>query len=377
MEKGWRTHSTSVVFKAWAGFKLETFRAVYYDGKTAVRHAVSVNFRSMALDVVTAVNAVVDTWQYDDIELSDQDGGSARVVKKGTEARLVFSDPQAFTALKELAPNLLSQKQRTLRNMGMSVVVTVVLIAIVYFSMPMFATAVVALIPFETEAKIGGSYVQSVQTALGSDEAGKCQNAPGRAALDEMVAYLSAYNSGPFPYHVTVLDNALVNALALPGGHIFIFRGLLKEAESSDEVAGVIAHEMSHVNHRHGMQGAVRNFGFSLLGDMMFGGNVLGTASNVFMMSSNSRQAEHQADLDAVETLNRADISTIGMAHFFERLKNKEQQSSSGLFALPTMISTHPPSKVREALARDVKVSSGGWTLSDSKWLALKAICGE
>ncbi|PCI38023.1 MAG: hypothetical protein COB46_12315 [Rhodospirillaceae bacterium] len=362
-----------------AVYKVQTFDATYYDGRTAVRHDVTVQLYAEALDILGADGQVIEQWPYQAISLSDQGGGTTRLVVEDSEARLVLSSSEAFQALKNRAPNIDSQKQRTLRNMGLSVLVTVGLIGVAYVSIPVMASAVVAMIPYETEKNIGEGYAKDMQALFSKTKApNQCTEDAGVQALNTMVTYLSAYSSGPFGYQVDVLDNTMVNAMALPGGHMFIFRGLIDKAESSDELAGVLAHEMAHVNHRHGMHGVVRSFGFQMLSDMMFGGNVMGNLSNIMMMMSHSREAERQADIDAIETLRRANISTAGIARFFERLKDKEDEGKGSFFKMPNMLSSHPSSDVREALAREVQsTSSTGWALSEAQWKNLKAICGK
>ncbi|PHS78654.1 MAG: hypothetical protein COB59_06045 [Rhodospirillaceae bacterium] len=358
---------------------MQTFDATYYDGQTAVRHAVTVHLYAEALDIVDADGQVIDQWSYQAINLSDQGGGITRLVVKDSAARLVLTAPKAFQALKKRAPNIDSQKQRTLRNMGLSVAVTVTLILGAYVSIPLMASAVVALIPYETEQNIGRGYAKDIQALFSKDEkSNKCTVDKGVKALNDMMAYLATHSFGPFAYQVKVIDNDMVNAMALPGGHIFIFRGLIDKAESSDELAGVLAHEMAHVDHRHGLHGVVRGFGFQMLSDMMFGGNVMGNLSNLMMMMSHSREAERQADIDAIAILRRANISTAGIARFFERLKDKEDEGKVSFFKIPTMLSSHPASDIREALAREIQSpSSMGWTLSDIQWQNLKAICGK
>lgn len=358
-----------------AGSDFDTYAATYFDGKTAQRHTVTVCLQRSSLDVLAGSGNVVDRWFYDEVELSDQGSGGARVVKRGGDARLVFSDPQAFAALKRHAPNLLSHESRTRRNMVVAVAATMAVILVAYFSIPLLASAVVALVPLETESRLGQGYAKDVKSLFsGSEGSGQCHQALGGAALDEMVAHLAKYSHGPFLYRVEVLDTDMVNAVALPGGHIFIFRGLLEKSESFDEVAGVIAHEMAHVNHRDGMHGAVRSFGFSMLADLMFGGDVLGSISNMLMLTSYSRATEQQADTDAIATLHQAGIGTAGLARFFKRLKDKEDKA---FFALPQMLSTHPPSEARRALGLEADAQTGTWTLSDEKWVALKAICSK
>lgn len=357
-----------------AGSDVDVFGASYYDGRTAQRHAVSVRLRDAALDVVADDDQVLDQWLFTELSLSDQGSAGTRVVKQGSEARLLIADPAAFTRLQALCPHLHSDRQRTLRNMGLSVAATVAIIVIGYFSLPWVSGGIVAMIPLETESRIGDTYADQVAAVFSPDkEVSLCQAGAGMRALDRVVAHLSQFTDGPFDYRVDVLDTPLVNAVALPGGRILLFRGVLDKAETLDEVAGVIAHEMEHVNQRHGMQAVVRSYGINILADMMFGGSMMGSASQVVMMTSYSRDAETAADEGAIRILNDAGIGTAGLARFFARLSGAESDSA---FGMPELLSTHPASDVREALALE-QAQPGAWTLTDNQWRALKDICKD
>lgn len=357
-----------------AAFEPPIFSAKYYDGKTAQRHDVTVCLRAAALDVVADDGSTIDQWPYDSVELSDQGSAGSRVVRRGTEARLVIPDSSAFAQLKALSPNLVSQRQRTLRNVGLSVAVMVGVILTGYLSLPLLSSVIVNMVPLETEARLGDSYADEVATLFAAKKSGAlCYGNSGRQTLNRITYRLSRFTSGPFDYRVDVLDTPLVNAMALPGGRIFLFRGLLDKAESLDEVAGVLAHEMEHVNMRHGMQALVRSFGANALADLMFGGNVMGNFSRFLMMTSYSRDAESAADEGAIATLRQAGIGTAGMARFFARLKDNEDE---GVFALPGLLSTHPPSAARESLAHDAEQQQPtAWNLSVADLAALKSIC--
>ena len=106
-----------------AEFNVQSFAATYYDGRTAQRHSATVRLEATALDVEVDGH-VVDQWAYDAVTLSDQGSAGARVVKRGTEARLVIADASAFAQLRAHAPGLESQRKRTLRNIALAVGVT-------------------------------------------------------------------------------------------------------------------------------------------------------------------------------------------------------------------------------------------------------------
>lgn len=355
-----------------AGSDLPSYAAVYYDGLTARRHSVTVTFRADALDVIAADGEILDQWLYGEAELSDQGSGGARVIKTGTEARLVFADAEAFDILRANAPTLSSPQQRSRKNMLYAVGVTVATVLGFYLAIPLLASGIVSMISFETERSIGHAVSRDFAMFFANEEdTGKCKAGPGHDALARMVDHLAAQTSGPFDYDIKVLDNDMVNAMAFPGGYIFVFRGLIDEAESADEVAGVIAHEMAHVDHRHGMQAVVRGYGLALLADMMFGGGAMGNVSQVAMSMSYSRDAEHAADVAGLQTLSRAGVNPDGLARFFERLREKESESR---WSLPAFASTHPASGQREQLIRE-NSGAGTWTLSDEEWAALKKIC--
>src|SRR5690606_34691134 len=101
-------------------------------------------------------------------------------------------------------------------------------------------------------------------------QATTCKSAHVEKGVEALVARLSAA-AGPElgPIQVVVLDDSTVNAFALPGGHVFVLSGLLKSAESTEEVAAVLAHELGHVARRHHVRNAIRELGvvtaFSLL----------------------------------------------------------------------------------------------------------------
>jgi Zn-dependent protease with chaperone function len=149
--------------------------------------------------------------------------------------------------------------------------------------------------------------------------------------LSEVVAQVRP--SDPrFHYRVTVLRHPDVNAFALPGGRIFVLSGLLEQASSPEEVAGVLAHELSHAERRHGMRQLGRILGMQLLIGSLFGGGFegidaienaesIGEIFGTLAVLSYSKELEREADDDAAIALARARIPIGPMAEFFERVE--------------------------------------------------------
>lgn len=138
---------------------------------------------------------------------------------------------------------------------------------------------------------------------------------------------------------VAVLQDDTVNAFALPGGHVFVLSGLLHKAESRDEVAGVIAHELGHVALRHHVRAAVRQLGVGaaagmLLGDSSGLGAMLAAGAGQLFDLAFSREQEEAADAYAVALTARAGFDPAAVGHLLERME--------GPLSPPSLLRTHP-----------------------------------
>src|SRR5262245_6430552 len=109
----------------------------------------------------------------------------------------------------------------------------------------------------------------------------------------------------PLPVRAAVVRRAEVNAIALPGGRVYVFEGLIDKAETPDGLGGVIAHEMCHVAHRDGVRAVMQAAGLSflfgiLIGDFSGGGAAV-IAMRTVLQSSYSRETEAAADVFGAE----------------------------------------------------------------------------
>lgn len=219
-------------------------------------------------------------------------------------------------------------------------------------------------IPFAWEKRMGDAMV--------GDFGGRFCNGPGgQAALDAIVHKLDRGNP---PLRVHVANIGMVNAVALPGGNIVLFRGLLKEAKSPDEVAGVLGHEIGHVRMRHVVQALMRQAGLSvLLGG--FGGNSGGYV-NAMLSASYSREAESAADAFAIRHLQTARVSPDDTAAFFARMSAQEEKLGEATAALG-YVSSHPLSRARERAFRQSRKADKTYApvIGAEQWAALSHIC--
>lgn len=163
--------------------------------------------------------------------------------------------------------------------------------------------------------------------------------------------------TGPYPYTFTLVRDPSINAFALPGGPVYIHTGLIEAAASEARLAGVIAHEISHVVLRHGTNQASRAsllqipamLASGALGDSSTGAQLGQLGLSVGLSSvllSYSRNAESEADALGARIMAEAGYDPIEMAAFFETLE------AAGGTRGPEFLSSHPNPGNRTAAVR-------------------------
>lgn len=222
---------------------------------------------------------------------------------------------------------------------------------------------VARLIPRSVEARLGSLMV-------GDFGERACTDPAGLAALQAMAERMQMRDG----VDLRVVDVPMVNAVTLPGGHVVLFSGLLQQASSPDEVAGVLAHELGHVENRDVLESLVRQLGLSVvLGGL--DGNV-GGYTNALLSASYSRGAEARADGFAIDALRTAQVSPQPTAAFFSKLA-KSEVKVKGADALLTYMASHPMSSEREQrFAASAGKAATTPVLDAAQWQALKGICG-
>ena len=173
---------------------------------------------------------------------------------------------------------------------------------------------------------------------------------------------------------VDVVRRAEPNAVALPGGRIYVNQGLVDQAQTPDELAGVLAHEMGHVAARDGTRVVLQTAGLSFLFGMMLGdfvgGGAVVIAAKTVLKSSYSRRVESAADAYSVALMQKSggDPHALGVilgAH-------RRRQASHGM----AILRDHPETKDRIAAINAVAADAPAAPFLDiAEWSALKQIC--
>ena len=357
--------------------------AAFFDGDKAVPQNATLTLDEGARELVIALAQSEHRWPLDKIrEVPDQAGRDVLMLR-------LDGDPvqRLFLPNRTLAPRLPDRTRRAPvsrpgRIAAWAVAAVGAVAVIVLLLVPRLANQLADHIPPGGEHALGEVTLTQIRSAL--DQTGLqpvpfCTAPEGMAALDQLETRLTAGLDLPGPLSVHVLDHDMVNAFALPGGYIVLFRGLIDAAETPEEVAAVFAHEIGHVVSRDPTRHALRSAGSIgvlglIFGDFAGGALVLFLAERL-IDATYARDAEEAADRFAHETLLAAALPPSAIGSFFERLL-KENGEPEGIVA---HFLSHPQMGDRIAAARDATPDNAVFrpALTDPEWSALRKICRQ
>ncbi len=213
----------------------------------------------------------------------------------------------------------------------------------VYFLLISLITGIgLQLVSVEKERQLGEMIYESMASGLKTDSVATAQ-------LTSFAEQLQL--SDQYTLQFTVADEKEINAFAIPGGHIVVYKGILNEMQEPEELVALLGHEASHVNERHSLRSILRQLSGSVLLSMVFGdlgsigAAVVGQADQLRSLSY-SRSLEEKADAAAMELMRANKIDPKGMIGLMDRLKKAETGSG-----LPGFLSTHPLTTDRKATA--------------------------
>jgi predicted Zn-dependent protease len=350
--------------------------AVYFDGASSRKHQVTLRLGA-SLEIVRD-GSVVATWPFEKIRRADgrMDRLRLSALSAPPLARLEIDDPATIEAVTARCTALDVHRggaNQTRRVVLWSAAAIVSILGIVIYALPYAADRLAPLVPYSVEQRMGQAVDSQVRRIFGGQI---CDAPEGKAAFAQLVEKLRTAGGIEHPLEANVLPSSIPNAIALPGGKIYLFDALLQKAESPDEVAGIIAHELGHAHHRHNMRTLIYNGGSSfliglLLGDITGGSAVIFTTRQL-LQASHSREAEQEADDFAYATMRKLGRSPVPMAELLLRITGAEGKTLRGF----SILSSHPLTEDRLAAAKKKDVANTGpEILSPAEWQALKAIC--
>jgi len=219
-----------------------------------------------------------------------------------------------------------------------------------YFVLMSGARAAVAAVPFAVDQKIGEAALPSVLGQFGSE----IKDAETSRELQALIDSLNQHSPlKDVKFKVLVVESGDINAMALPGGTILILRGLLDTVKTPGELAGVLAHEISHVTMRHHLQQLVRTVGVVVAIEVMLGdvGGLVALGSQIATqatLNGYSQSQELEADREGVKLMHAAGYDPHEMVTMFENLPD------ANVPEVLSWLSTHPDSGLRAATIRQL-----------------------
>lgn len=370
------------------------FSGTFYDGKSANKYPVRLQLTVERLVLIFPDGHQIH-WFYSTLQLSKTGSTGPVRLERSTSnpdiipEAIVIEDPRFLHEAHRVASGALGNvwnqpHKRSLRYALMILALVVIpplIFAIWVYAIPAVTNVIADKIPTKWEEKLGQDYFQML-----FKESLKEPDPQVRKALDTISKrLLTAVPDQPYHFRIHVHPSKMVNAMALPGGTIVVFQGLINATETPEELAGVLAHEFQHVLKRHSTRNIVRSEAIHLLGLIISGNsdsmtNVILQASSTLDHLRYSRELESQADAEGMKMVLATHIDPKGMIRVFEKLeeeqrrqmesvkKDKEkadsekQDSDKEGIALPewmNYLSTHPKGNDRVEVLKKLSKYSG------------------
>jgi Zn-dependent protease with chaperone function len=315
-----------------------SFQGWLFDGHSAVKHQVKIDLAPSGITLRVDDGATL-VWNFDRIRwnsASDRKTPPYHIDYPADEHRvesLIVEDPDFIDNVRRMAPHALDSvmDRNPLMKWGFIFLGLVILPFFIYglwtFAIPALSDKVAMQVPTSWEDKLG----QKVFDVFFSDDLTEL-NAGQVQAIDKIEERLLLdFPDQPYNIRIHVGNRDLVNALALPGGHIVIFQGLLNQTDRPEELAGVLAHEIQHVLKRHSTKSVLRALASKMLLTLMVG-DVNGVMDGTIGIAEElnglkiSRGMETEADREGMKMVIGAGIDPIGMVTMFQKLAQEEKK---------------------------------------------------
>lgn len=207
------------------------------------------------------------------------------------------------------------------------------------------------LIPLSVEEKLS----EVVESNIISSESIIIKNDSVESAIALITSrLLNSIDNSNYNYQFTVIDNTDVNAFTIPGAKIFICKGLISFANTPEEVAAVLAHEIGHAEKRHVVNKIAKELGLGIIFMLITGGDP-GIVTEIIRLVASTgfdRDQEKEADEFALQLLEKSGIHPKHMESFFKKINDLHDVN------MPEIFMTHPDSDKRAEKAAAFKLSS-------------------
>lgn len=364
----------------------QTWQGFYYDGRTARRHSVTVSLTQAGVYIAKEEGQTL-WWLHDQVRLAQgfHPGEPVRIETTAEIPEAVVVEDRSFLeAFREVSPRAAGQVAGAVEKMNRSVplllgaiaAAVLLVVAVWQWGLPAFADAAARRIPLSWEESLGQSVLEQF-----APEQMRCTDPEALARIMEVIALMrTGAPASPYKITLAVADHSIPNAFAAPGGYVVVFRGLLEQTENAEDLAGVLAHEIQHVEQRHALRGIVRQLSVATLvavlaGDASTVQSMLSAAATLGSLRY-QRADEESADNYAVQMLQAAGIDAAGLPRMLERMNGDAGEEPEAL----QYLSSHPltADRVRRLKALAVQTSAEPRPLlSGYDWQRVAHMCGE
>lgn len=346
--------------------------ARFFDGKLITPHDVTVEKRGD--DLVFQVGETAHAWPLAKIEAITEQQEVRLAWRGAQDARLIMAQSD-WEGLAGAQHNRSSERRRKTeyRIAGGLAVFAVATLLFVFVGVPALSGPLARMTPPDVEERFGDNMERQMREVMP-----RCQGGGGQAILARLGDEIAAGADTPFDVRVQAVQAPMINAMALPGGRVWVTDDLIREAKNPDEVAAVVAHEVAHIEKRHVMRSVFRSLGIGMILDAVVGGGT-GAGQQAVILAGNAtelsygRKDETEADSRGQQLLHRQGMSSHGMATFFERLEDGSTGNEKADLAAE-FASSHPNSARRAEAARSNQ-RDGRAALSPEDWATLRQAC--
>ena len=361
---------------------MEKIRVNYFDGKSSKSYSAALSL----LDGIWMIEYLdkefqtqLISWDVNGIESYQSSNQVVRFKFGPFPQQVIECSPEVYTSLAKHYPEIkiIDSQFTWIFTKGVKVILGLtlafigILVGIYFLVLPPAAEFLAGQLPRKYEMQMGQSiYKTQMEHAIVNDSLTYWVN--------DFVKHIDFKTD--YPIHITVINEDVINAYAIPGGEIVVYSKIIQEMQNKEELAALLAHEVSHVHYRHSLKSISRSLSGYLFLSVLFG-DVSGVAaiimenSQALVTLNYSRSLEEEADRKGLEILESNHISQYGFVNLFERMKKERNDEQFDKF-----LSSHP--LMNERISYTQKVAEKQTDLQENKaldesWSHIKRLASQ
>jgi beta-barrel assembly-enhancing protease len=361
---------------------MQKIRVNYYDGKSSKAHKAALALLEGVWTIEyldQELNTQLISWDVNHIESYQSSTDLIRFKYGEFPQQVIECNTEAYNSLAKQYPQIkiIDKNLSWLLKKGTKGIITLtfvfigLLLCLYFFALPPFAEFIAGQVPLKLENQLGESiYESSIKEESINDSLTYWVND---------FAHHIKFNTN-YPIQITVVKHNEINAYAIPGGHVVVYDRIVQEMENKEELAALLAHEVSHVHYRHSLKSISRSLSGYIFISFLFS-DINGITSLIVENSqlianlSYSRSLEEEADKKGLEILKTNGISQYGFVNLFERMK-KEQKGEQ----MNQLLSSHPMMNERISYTKNIAQNQNRVLENeklDQSWANIKRLAGN